>query len=120
MTVQRGDIYYADLPNNIGAVQSGVRPVLVIQNDVGNKFSPTTIVAPLTSNLRKKRLPTHVLVEAEAFGLRKDSVVLLEQIMIVDKTILKDKLSFLDEDKMEDVDQAIGVSLGLVRESTVC
>ena len=113
MVVKRGDIFYADLSPVIGSEQGGVRPVLVIQNDVGNKFSPTVIVAAVTSQINKAKLPTHVEISANDFGLAKDSVILLEQIRTVDKRRLREKIGKLSDVLMHHVDQALVVSLGI-------
>ena len=113
MTVRRGDIYYADLSPVIGSEQGGVRPVLIIQNDVGNKYSPTVIAAAITSRTGKSKLPTHIEVYADRYGLAKDSVILLEQIRPIDKRRLKEKMGHLDEDVMSEVNDAISVSFGL-------
>jgi mRNA interferase MazF len=113
VTVKRGDIYYADLSPVVGSEQGGLRPVLIVQNDVGNKYSPTVIAAAITSQVGKTRLPTHIDVTADRFGLAKDSVVLLEQIRTIDKQRLKEKMGHLDEDVMQQVNNALGVSFGL-------
>lgn len=113
VTVRRGDIYYADLSPVIGSEQGGVRPVLIIQNDVGNKYSPTVIAAAITSRTGKSKLPTHIEVYADRYGLAKDSVILLEQIRTIDKRRLKEKMGHLDEDVMSEVNDAISVSFGL-------
>ena len=113
MIVKRGDIYYADLSPVIGSEQGGVRPSLVVQNDVGNKYSPTIIIAAITSQINKARLPTHVEKTAQDFGLPKDSVVLLEQIRTIDKKRLREKIGKFDEDMMRKVDQALKISVGL-------
>ena len=113
MSVKRGDIYYADLSPVVGSEQGGLRPVLIIQNDVGNRHSPTVIAAAITSRLGKARLPTHIDIYAEKAGLAKDSVVLLEQIRTLDKRRLKEKMGHLDEAMMRDVNTAIAVSFGL-------
>ena len=113
MFVKRGDIYYADLSPVIGSEQGGVRPVLIVQNDVGNKYSPTVIAAAITSQIGKARLPTHISIDAVNYGLTKDSVVLLEQIRTIDKKRLKDKMGHLDDSVMEQVNDAINVSFGL-------
>ncbi len=110
--IKRGEIYYADLSPVVGSEQGGVRPVLVIQNDVGNKFSPTVIVAAITSQLSKAKIPTHVELSAKEYKLPKDSVVLLEQIRTIDKRRLKEKISALDNQKMRAINLAILVSLG--------
>ena len=113
MSVKRGDIYYADLSPVVGSEQGGLRPVLIIQNDVGNRYSPTVIAAAITSRLGKNRLPTHIDVYADRVGLVKDSVILLEQVRTLDKRRLKEKMGHLDEDMMEEVNRAIAVSVGL-------
>ena len=110
--IKRGEIYYADLSPVVGSEQGGVRPVLIIQNDVGNKFSPTVIVAAITSQLSKAKIPTHVELSAKEYKLPKDSVVLLEQIRTIDKRRLKEKISALDNQKMRAINLAILVSLG--------
>jgi mRNA interferase MazF len=114
VTVKRGDIFYADLNPTVGSEQGGVRPVLVIQNDIGNTYSPTTVIAAVTSRINRPRLPTHVAIGSEESGLPADSVVLLEQIRTVDKSRLKDKVSRLPKGKMAEVDRALEMSLGLV------
>jgi mRNA interferase MazF len=111
--IMRGDIYFADLSPVIGSEQGGMRPVLVVQNDVGNKFSPTIIVCAITSQLTKARLPTHIEVSQGQFGLPKDSVILLEQIRTIDKRRLKDILGKLDQEYLNKVDMALIISLGL-------
>ncbi len=113
MPVKRGEIYYADLSPVVGSEQGGVRPVLIVQNDVGNRHSPTVIAAAITSQRDKSRLPTHIEVQAETCGLAKDSIVLLEQIRTIDKKRLKDKMGELDLDQMQKVDTALSVSFGL-------
>jgi mRNA interferase MazF len=113
VSVKRGDIYYADLSPVVGSEQGGVRPVLIIQNDVGNKFSPTVIAAAITSKTDKSKLPTHIDVYAEKYGLARDSVILLEQIRTIDKRRLKEKMGHLDDDLMNRVNNAITVSFGL-------
>ena len=113
MSVKRGDIYYADLSPVIGSEQGGTRPVLIIQNDVGNKFSPTVIAAAITSKTDKSKLPTHIDVFAEKYGLARDSVILLEQVRTIDKQRLKEKMGHLDDDVMNRVNNAITVSFGL-------
>ena len=113
MSVKRGDIYYADLSPVVGSEQGGLRPVLIIQNDVGNRYSPTVIAAAITSRLDKTKLPTHIDIAAQKVGLAKDSVVLLEQIRTLDKRRLKEKMGHLDESMMNDVNTAIAVSFGL-------
>ena len=113
ITVKRGDIYYADLSPVVGSEQGGLRPVLIIQNDVGNRYSPTVIAAAITSRMSKTRLPTHIDIYADKAGLAKDSVILLEQIRTLDKRRLKEKMGHLDDDAMQRVDNAIAVSFGL-------
>ncbi len=114
MVVKRGDLFYANLSPVLGSEQGGVRPVVIIQNDVGNKYSPTVIIAPITSRMNKTKLPTHVKINAsEKFGLPKDSVVLLEQIRTIDKQRLKDKIGKFDKRRMLDIDNAILTSLEL-------
>lgn len=115
MKQKRGDIFYADLNPVVGSEQGGMRPVLIIQNDVGNKYSPTVIVAPITSQMNKAKLPTHMEVKAGEFGLVKDSVVLLEQIRTVDKTRLRDKIGHMTDDKMLRINECIESSLELKR-----
>ncbi len=113
MSVKRGDIYYADLSPVVGSEQGGLRPVLIIQNDVGNRYSPTVIAAAITSRLGKARMPTHIDVHADRVGLIKDSVILLEQMRTLDKRRLKEKMGHLDEALMAEVNRAIAVSVGL-------
>ena len=117
ITVRRGDIYYADLSPVVGSEQGGLRPVLIIQNDVGNKYSPTVIAAAITSRMSKTRLPTHIDIYADKAGLAKDSVILLEQIRTLDKRRLKEKMGHLDDDAMQRVDNAIAISFGLGTQS---
>jgi len=112
--VLRGYVFYADLSPVVGSEQGGTRPVLVIQNDVGNKYSPTVIVAAITSQINKAKLPTHVEIKAGENGMEKDSVILLEQVRTIDKQRLQTKLAELDEKIMERVDDALRISLGLV------
>ena len=114
MEISRGDIYYADLSPVVGSEQGGVRPVLVVQNDVGNKFSPTVIIAAITSQLSKAKLPTHIELNREEYNLNKDSVVLLEQIRTLDKRRLKEKVSSIDKIKMQQVDVAMMISFILI------
>lgn len=113
MLIKRGEIYYADLSPVVGSEQGGVRPVLIVQNDVGNKFSPTVIAAAITSQKDKNALPTHIEVDAGNCGLAKDSVVLLEQVRTIDKRRLKEKMGSLDNTDMGKVDRALTVSFGL-------
>lgn len=113
VSVKRGEIYYADLSPVVGSEQGGMRPVLIVQNDVGNKFSPTVIAAAITSQINKARLPTHIELEAGSYGLSKDSVVLLEQIRTIDKRRLREKMGRIDGVLMHRIDDAIAVSFGL-------
>ncbi len=113
MSVKRGDIYYADLSPVVGSEQGGLRPVLIVQNDVGNRYSPTVIAAAITSQVGKARLPTHIDVLADHYGLAKDSVILLEQIRTIDKKRLREKMGHLDDTVMDQVNHAINVSFGL-------
>ncbi len=113
MSVKRGDIYYADLSPVVGSEQGGLRPVLIIQNDIGNRYSPTVIAAAITSRLSKSRLPTHIDIYADRAGLSKNSIILLEQIRTIDKRRLKEKMGHLDDDTMQTVNQAISISFGL-------
>ena len=113
MSVKRGDIYYADLSPVVGSEQGGLRPVLIIQNDIGNRYSPTVIAAAITSKMSKTHLPTHIDIYAEKVGLAKDSVILLEQIRTIDKRRLKEKMGHLDDNTMNHVNNAIQVSFGL-------
>jgi len=113
MTVKRGDIFYADLRPVVGSEQGGVRPILIVQNDIGNKYSPTVIAAAITSQINKAKMPTHVEIRANEFGLGKDSVILLEQVRTIDKRRLKEKIGTLDTQRMEEVGQALSISLGL-------
>ena len=113
MTVRRGDIYYADLSPVVGSEQGGIRPVLIVQNDVGNKYSPTVIAAAITSRTDKSKLPTHIEVYADKYGLARDSVILLEQIRTIDKKRLREKIGCLDKNMMLKVDNSLQISLGL-------
>ena len=112
-SVRRGDIFYADLSPVVGSEQGGLRPVLIIQNDVGNRYSPTVIAAAITSRMGKTKLPTHIDIYADRVGLQKDSVILLEQIRTIDKRRLRSKMGSLGEKEMHRVDGAIAVSFGL-------
>lgn len=112
--VRRGDVFFADLNPVVGSEQGGLRPVLVLQNDIGNKHSPTTIVAAITSQIRKARLPTHIELSAGEAGLDMDSVVLLEQIRTIDKRRLREKIAHFDAEMMKKVNKALEISLGLV------
>lgn len=111
--IKRGELYYADLSPVVGSEQGGVRPVLIVQNDVGNKFSPTVIAAAITSQINKAKIPTHIEVKASEVGLPKDSVVLLEQLRTLDKRRLKERIGALDIKKMKMVDSALLISLGV-------
>jgi Growth inhibitor len=112
--VKRGDVFYANLSPVVGSEQGGVRPVLIIQNDIGNKYSPTVIVAAITAQIQKAKLPTHVEIPAKPYGLEKDSVILLEQIRTIDKQRLTDKITHLDDELMQKVNESLQISLGLV------
>ena len=118
MNIKRGEIYYADLSPVIGSEQGGIRPVLIVQNDVGNKYSPTVIAAAITSQRDKTKLPTHITLGAQNCGLAKDSIVLLEQVRTIDKKRLKEKMGSLDINDMTKVDKALSVSFGLDIAST--
>lgn len=111
--VKRGDIYYADLSPVIGSEQGGIRPVIIIQNDIGNKYSPTIIVAAITSQINKAKLPTHVEISSEEYGLSRDSVVLLEQIRTIDKRRLKEKIGHMSDEDIKKVNSALYISLGI-------
>ena len=113
MNIKRGDIYYADLSPVVGSEQGGVRPVLIVQNDVGNRYSPTVIAAAITSQRDKAKLPTHIEVHSQDSGLTKDSIVLLEQIRTIDKKRLKERMGRLDAPSMDQIDQALSISFGL-------
>lgn len=114
MVIKRGDIFYADLSPVIGSEQGGIRPVLIVQNDIGNKYSPTVIASAITSQINKAKLPTHIELSAKDYGLPKDSVILLEQIRTIDKKRLREKIGHLDDELMEKVNDALSVSFGLV------
>lgn len=114
MTIKRGDIYYADLSPVVGSEQGGVRPVLIVQNDMGNKFSPTVIAAAITSQRYKTSLPTHIQVDAHGCGLERDSIVLLEQVRTLDKKRLMERMGNLDDTDMTRVNRALSVSLGIM------
>ena len=118
MNIKRGDIFYADLSPVVGSEQGGLRPVLIIQNDIGNRYSPTVIAAAITSRMGKNRLPTHIDIHADRVGLAKDSVVLLEQIRTLDKRRLKERMGHLDEETMQTVNSAIAVSFGINASAT--
>lgn len=111
--IKRGDIFYADLSPVVGSEQGGMRPVLIVQNDVGNKHSPTVIAAAITSQINKARLPTHIELSANSYGLTKDSVILLEQIRTIDKRRLREKMGNIDTSLMSRIDTAIAVSFGI-------
>lgn len=113
MIVKRGDIYYADLSPVVGSEQGGIRPVLVIQNDIGNKYSPTVIAAAITSQINKAKMPTHIELAAKDYGLNKDSVILLEQIRTIDKRRLREKIDRIDDGLMASVNNALSISFGL-------
>ena len=114
MMIRRSDIFYADLSPVVGSEQSGVRPVLIIQNDIGNKYSPTVVVVAITSKINKAKMPTHIEITTKDSGLAKDSVILTEQIRTIDKIRLRERIASLDEELMNKVDQAVKISLGLV------
>ncbi|WP_456299437.1 type II toxin-antitoxin system PemK/MazF family toxin [Paramaledivibacter caminithermalis] len=114
LIIRRGDVFYADLSPVIGSEQGGVRPVLVIQNDIGNKYSPTVIIAAITSQINKAKLPTHVEINGKQYGLPKDSVILLEQVRTIDKRRFIEKICKLDEDMMNKVNESLMISLGLI------
>ncbi len=113
MSIKRGEIYYADLSPVVGSEQGGVRPVLIVQNDVGNKYSPTVIAAAITSQREKTKLPTHIEINANQCGLAKNSVVLLEQIRTIDKKRLKERMGELDNHSMDMINEALSISFGL-------
>lgn len=113
VVIKRGDIFYADLRPVVGSEQGGIRPVLIIQNDIGNKHSPTVICAAITSRMNKAKLPTHIEIDASSYDLVRDSVILLEQLRTIDKRRLKDKICHLDQDILEQVNQALKISLEL-------
>lgn len=114
MNVRRGDVFYAELNPVVGSEQGGTRPVLIVQNDIGNQYSPTTVVAAITSQIQKAKLPTHVEIDSKKGGLERDSVILLEQIRTIDKSRLRQKIAYLDEDIMEKVNRGLEISLGLI------
>ena len=116
--IKRGDIFYADLSPVVGSEQGGTRPVLVIQNDIGNKYSPTVIVCAITSQLTKAKLPTHIELESTEYNLPKNSVCLLEQIRTLDKRRLKEKVSYIGGKKMKEIERAILISLGFFEKNT--
>lgn len=112
-TIRRGDVFYADLSPVIGSEQGGIRPVLVLQNDIGNRYSPTVIVSAITSQIEKAKLPIHVELDGEKYGLERDSVILLEQVRTIDKRRLRERVTHLDADIMTRVNDALMISLGL-------
>ncbi len=114
MQIKRGDILYADLSPVIGSEQGGVRPILIVQNDIGNKYSPTVIAAAITSQINKAKLPTHIELDGKVYRLPKDSVILLEQIRTIDRKRIREKISHLDEELMEKVNEALLISFGLI------
>lgn len=111
--IKRGEIYFAQLNPVIGSEQGGIRPVLVVQNDIGNQYSPTTIILAITSQINKAKLPTHVELKAKTYGMERDSVILAEQIRTIDKTRLKQRIAILNEETMNKVNQALAISLFL-------
>ena len=113
MLVKRGDIFYADLSPVVGSEQGGVRPVLIIQNDMGNRYSPTVICAAITSQINKAKLPTHIEIDSQGCTLVKDSVVLLEQVRTIDKKRLREKICRIDEELMRKINKALLISVGL-------
>lgn len=115
LIVKRGDVFFADLSPVVGSEQGGTRPVLIIQNDIGNRFSPTVIIAAITAQIQKAKLPTHVEINAKKYNFERDSVILLEQVRTIDKSRLTDKITQLDEALMSEVDVALAISLGLVK-----
>jgi mRNA interferase MazF len=115
LIVKRGDVFFADLSPVVGSEQGGTRPVLIIQNDIGNRFSPTVIIAAITAQIQKAKLPTHVEIDAKKYGFERDSVILLEQLRTIDKSRLTDRITHLDDELMEKVDVALEISLGLIK-----
>lgn len=112
--IKRGEIYFAQLNPVVGSEQGGIRPVVVVQNDIGNQYSPTTIILAITSQINKAKLPTHIELKAETYGLERDSVILAEQIRTIDKTRLKQRIAVLQEETMKKVDHAMLISLALI------
>lgn len=112
--IKRGELYFADLSPVIGSEQGGIRPVLIVQNDIGNKYSPTVIAAAITSRLDKAKMPTHIELSQLEYGLERDSVVLLEQIRTIDKSRLREKIGEISEEKMNQVNKAMMISLGVI------
>ncbi len=115
MAIKRGDVFFADLSPVVGSEQGGMRPVLIIQNDIGNRFSPTVIIAAITAQIQKAKLPTHVEIDAKTYKFERDSVILLEQVRTIDKSRLTDKITHLDADVMSQVDKALEISFGLIK-----
>ncbi len=113
--MKRGDVFFADLSPVIGSEQGGTRPVLIIQNDIGNRFSPTVIIAAITAQIQKAKLPTHVEIDANKYGFERNSVILLEQLRTIDKSRLTDRITQLDSELMDKVDEALEISLGLIK-----
>ena len=113
MEVKRGQVYFAEMPGAFGSEQGGYRPVVIIQNNVGNRFSRTTLIAPLTTSRTKRKLPTHVLIKARENGLEDDSLVLLEQVRVIDKARLKKYVTYLSDLQMTEINAAISVSFGI-------
>ena len=113
MIIRRGDVFYADLRPVVGSEQGGIRPVLIIQNDVGNRHSPTVICAAITSRMNKAKLPTHIAIDANQYHMVKDSVILMEQLRTIDKSRLKDKICHLDDEILIKIDEALKISLQL-------
>lgn len=111
--IKRGEIYFAQLNPVIGSEQGGIRPVLIVQNDIGNQYSPTTIILAITSQINKAKLPTHIELKAKDYGLERDSVILAEQVRTIDKSRLKQRIAVLKQETMQRVDQALAISLGL-------
>lgn len=116
--ILRGDVFYADLSPVIGSEQGGMRPVLIIQNDIGNHYSPTLIVAAITARMQKPKMPTHVLIDSEHAGIERDSVILLEQIRTIDKQRLRDRVTHLEDSIMKRVDHSLQVSIGLLSQKS--
>ena len=115
LIVKRGDVFFADLSPVVGSEQGGTRPVLILQNDIGNRFSPTVIIAAITAQIQKAKLPTHVEIDAKKYGFERNSVILLEQLRTIDKSRLTDRITQLDDELMEKVDVALEISLGLMK-----
>src|SRR5699024_5850633 len=113
LTIKRGEIYFADLSPVVGSEQGGIRPVLIIQNDIGNRFSPTVIVEAITAQIQKAKLPTHVEIKSKNYNLERDSVILLEQVRTLYKIRLNDKITVLNLDRIKEIDQSLEISLGL-------